>query len=401
MNTNFLRGRKRLLEAARKEDQKNGSGEVTRKRFAEDFVNDIMDDPHRSRFQLRELWEHVIPDGREFLEDYRSNGNVTLLEAGGASDSVAFTDFSNITNQYLFSMVKEQWETQPFLHTRMGIMSKFTPWQNGERVPGIGPLGDDNETIPEGEEYPTAKLSEEYLELPATAKRGFKVNVTKEAAFGDQTGQVVSLAQDQAKSMGFEEEKRFLDLITGQTNSYKYNGNAIDTYGDDSGTHNWDNLIASNALVDYTDVQNALLAWDDMTHPTNGEPIYPVGYTLLLPTDLVFTGRTIINATELQTVDNQANASTLRFTSPNPLAGLPFDIKYNAYVSARTGSTTTWFIGSFSQAFCKIYNWLLQTDQTPMNSHLMFDRDVVMSFKVSEKSEYAVLEPRYVIKCTA
>lgn len=399
-NKMFLRGQKRLLEAARNDDRKTGSRE-TRKRFAEDFAQNILDKPDRSTFELRDLWEHVIPDGREFLDDYKSNGNITLLEAGGAADSVAFTDFSNITNQWLFSMVKEQLEVQPFLHKSMGIPAKFTRWQNGERVPGVGPLGDDNEVVPEGEEYPTAKLSEEYLELPATSKRGFKVNVTKEAAFGDLTGRVVQEASSLTESMGYEEEKRFLDLITGQTNSYKYNGNAIDTYGDDSGNHNWDNLLASNGLTDYTDIQNALLAWDDMTHPTTAEPIYPVGYTVLLPTDLVMKARTIINATELETVDNQANATTLRYKAPNPLAGLPFDIASNAYVSARTSSTSTWYIGDFKKAFCKIFNWLLQTDQAPMNSHLMFDRDVVMSFKVSEKSEYGVIEPRYVIKNTA
>lgn len=394
MDTNFLREQRNCLESAREEDRKNGS-KTTIRRFYEDFVNDIKG---QSSFELRDLWEHVIPDGREFLEDYNSNGNVNLMEAAG--DSVAFTDFSNITNQWLFSMVKEQLETQPFLHRSMGIPSKFTPWQNGERVPGIGPLADDSEVVGEGEEYPTAKLSEEYIELPKTSKRGFKVNVTKEAAFGDQTGRVVSEAMSLTESMGYEEEKRFLDLITGQTNSYKYNGNSINTYGDNSGTHNWDNLIASNGLTDYTDIQNALLAWDDMTHPTTGEPIYPVGYTLLLPTDLVMKARTIINATELETVDNQANAATLRYKSPNPLAGLPMNIASNAYVSARTSSATTWYIGDFAKAFCKIYNWLMQTDQAPMNSHLMFDRDIVMSFKVSEKSEYAVMEPRYVIKNT-
>lgn len=397
MDKNFLRGQKRLLEAARNDDSRSG-GVNTRMRFAEDFAQQVADKPDRSSLQFREIWEHVIPDGRELIQDYRSNGDVTLLE--DAADSVAFTDFSNITNQYLFSMVKEQLQTQPFLHRSMGIQSKFTPWQNGERVPGIGPLSDDSEVVGEGEEYPTAKLSEEYIEMPATKKRGFKVQITKEAAFGDQTGRVVSTAMSMADAMGYEKEKRFLDLITGQTNSYNYNGNAIDTYGDNSGTHNWDNLIASNALVDYTDIQNALLAWDDMTHPTTGEPIFPVGYTLLLPTDLVMKARTIINATELETVDNQANATTLRYSSPNPLAGLPMSIASNAYVSARTSSTTTWYIGDFSKAFCEIYNWQMQTDQAPMNSQLFHDRDIVMSFKVSEKSEYAVEEPRYVIKCT-
>ncbi|HSG68905.1 MAG TPA: hypothetical protein VLA12_00745 [Planctomycetaceae bacterium] len=400
MDTTFLRGQKRLLEAARKEDGRKG-GSFTRKRFAEDFARDIADVPEKSTLQLRELWEHVIPDGREFIEDYRSNGNITLLEAGGAADSVAFTDFSNITNQWLFSMVKEQLARQMFLHKNMGIPSKFTPWQNGERVPGVGPLGDDSEVIPEGEEYPTAKLTEEYIELPNTSKRGFKVNVTKEAAFGDQTGRVTAEASSLTEAMGYEEEKRYLDLITGQTNSYKYNGNSINTYGDNSGTHNWDNLLATNGLVDYTDIQNALLAWDDMTHPTNGEPIMPAGYTMVLPTDLVMKARTIINATELQTVDNQATTPTLRYTSPNPLAGLNLGIASNAYVSARTSSASTWYIGDFTKAFCKIYNWLLTTDQAPMNSHLMYDRDIVMSFKVSEKSEYGVIEPRYVIKCTA
>ena len=398
MDTNFLRGRKRLLEAARKEDQKYG-GDATRKRFAQDFVKELMESGDPYRIQFGEILEHCIPEGREIFQDFRSNGETVLLEAGGAGSAVAFTDFSNITGQIVYSMIKPEWDNQRFLHQSM-VDSKFSPYQNGEKVPGIGRLGDDNEVISEGESYPRAKLSEEYIELPETKKRGFIVDVTKEAVFGDRTGDVLQKASAMGESMGYEEEKRFLDLITGVTNSYKYNGNAIDTYGDNSGNHNWDNLIASNALSDYTDIEAAILAWDDMTHPITGEPIMPMGYQLLVPTDLVMKARTIINATELETVDNQVSAGTYRFSAPNPLGGMPFSIESNAYVSARTGSTTTWFIGDFRKAFVEIYNWELRVDQAPMNSEAEFDRDIVASYKASKKSEYGVLEPRYVIKCT-
>jgi hypothetical protein len=399
MDTNFLRGQQRLLEAARVEDDKNG-GKSTRERFAKDFTNGIKDNLKNGEFEFRYLLEHVIPEGKEILRDYNVNGETALLEAGGTAGAVAFTDFSNITGQIMYSMIKPQWDAPKFLHTQM-VDSKFTPFQNGEKIPGIGALGDDSESIPEGELYPTGKLSEEYIELPKTTKRGFRVDVTKEAVFGDRTGQVLSMASSLGASMGYEEEKRFLDLITGVTNNYKYNGTAIDTYGDDSGTHNWDNLAASNGLVDYTDVETALLLWDGMSHPITGEPIMPEGYDVLVPSALNMTARNILNATEIVKVDNQANAATLRYKAANPLSSMSFTLRNNQYVSLRTGSSTTWYMGDFRKAFVECYNWQMKVEQAPMNSQMEFDRDIVASFKASKKSEYGTLEPRYVIKCTA
>lgn len=395
----LLESYRKPLLAARKEDEKTG-GDRCRKRLAEEIGKEFanLSDPYE--FQFGYLLESLIPEGREILQDYRATGETVLLEAGGAGAAVAFTDFSSITGQIVYSFIKEQLEVQSFLHNSMGVPSRFTPYQNGEKVPGIAPLGDDSETVGEGESYPRAKLSSEYIEMPATSKRGFIVDVTKEAVFGDRTGEVLQRAGQMAEAMGYEKEKRFLDLITGVSNSYNYNGNAIDTYGDSAGNHNWDNLIASNGLVDYTDIENAILAWDDMTHPITGEPIMPAGYDLLVPTDLVMTARNIINATEIEKVDNQANASTLRYTAANPLSGLPFTIRSNAYVSSRTASSTTWYIGDFAKAFVELYNWKMRVDQAPMNNHAEFERDIVASFKASDKSEYGVIEPRYVIKCT-
>ena len=395
----LLESYRKPLLAARKQDAERG-GDAGSKRVAEEIGKEFSELQDKYSFEFRHLLECLLPEGQELLRDYRSGADVALLEAGGAGSSVAFTDFSNITGQIIYSMIKEQFDTQPFLHTSM-VDSKYTPYMNGEKIPGIGPLGDDGEVIPEGEAYPRAKLSEEYIELPETKKRGFIVDVTKEAVFGDRTGRVLETAASLGRSLGYEKEKRFLDLATGVTNSYKYNGNAIDTYGNNSGNHNWDNLIASNALADYTDIEAAILAWDDMTHPITGEPIMPMGYQVLVPTDLVMTARTIINATEYQTVDNQVNASTGRFTSANPLAGMPFEIVSNAYVSARTGSTTTWFIGDFRKAFIYCYNHPLTVVQAPQNNSAEFERDIVASFKASERGSFGVIEPRYVIKCTA
>lgn len=385
----------RLLEAARR-DRNEG-------RFFADFKEGL-DEGHikPQDFSIRALFEDFVPDGREIVGSWspRSGGGssgVRLVEA-----NVQTSDFSNITGQLVFSMILDAFNDPIFLADRL---LRTVPTQfSGEKIPGIGRIGDEAESIAEGAPYPTAGVQEEWIETPVTTKRGMIVPVTKEAIFFDRTGILLERAREVGQWLGVNKEKRALDVATGSGGSiYSRNGGALTaTYGDDSGTHNWDNLQASNALSDWTDVENAELLFDGLLDPNTGEPIIVLPNALLIPTALKHTAKRLISATEIRRgTDATANVGNATVTlSANPILN-QYEILTSPYVKARTSSATTWFIGDFPGAFWYMENWPITSVEAPPNSEVEFTHDVVQRFKVSERGTVAVAEPRKVVKNTA
>jgi len=46
-------------------------------------------------------------------------------------------------------------------------------------------------------------------------------------------------------------------------------------------------------------------------------------------------------------------------------------------------------------------NWPITVTQSPLGSEADFTQDIVVRFKASERGTPAVINPRYVVKCTA
>jgi hypothetical protein len=59
-----------------------------------------------------------------------------------------------------------------------------------------------------------------------------------------------------------------------------------------------------------------------------------------------------------------------------------------------------WFIGDFRKAFAYMENWPITVTQSPPGSEADFNQDIVVRFKASERGAAAMLNPRYVVKCT-
>lgn len=349
-------------------------------------------------FRIRELFEHFVDDGREAIASWspRSGGpksGVKLRESG--VDTAAF---ANITGQIVYSKVLTAFNDPVFVAPRVTttVPTEF----DGEKIPGMGRTGDEAETVAEGHPYPLAGFGEEWINTPSIAKRGFIVPVTKEAIFFDRTGLILERARETAQWLAVNKEKRVLDMVLGITTSYSRNGAAaVAAYGDTSATHPFDNLAASNALADYTDVENAQLLFDALLDPNTGEPIIVNATQVICGTSLVMTARRVFNATQFEYV---ATHSTF---SPNPLGTSAFDIVSNQYVASRltAGSvaTSTWYLGDFRNAFWYMENWPITSSEAPSNSELEFTHDIVARYKVSERGAPACIEPRRAVKSTA
>jgi hypothetical protein len=352
-------------------------------------------------FSLRDLAEATIPDGREFVRllDPRSkSGGIDLLEAAGVVDTATF---SNISGQIIFSKIMEGFTSEAFVASRMveTIPTRFS----GEKIPGVGQIGDMAEPIDEGAIYPNVGLQEDWIETPATTKRGMIVPVTKEAIFFDRTHLVLQRAGEVGEFLGLNKEKRILDcLIDDNTTDhrYKWKGTVYATY---QASDPWVNVAATNGLVDWTSVDVAEQVLAAMTDPSTGEPILVNADTILVCPESLHAARRVVSATQIEQVDVDGSNSVRTFAA-NPMAG-SYAVVSSRLLRARLATagepTSNWYLGNFRKAFAYMENWGLTVTQAPQNSEAEFTQDIMIRFKASERGAAATLEPRYVVKNTA
>ena len=223
--------------------------------------------------------------------------------------------------------------------------------------------------------------------------------MTKEAIFFDRTHLVLTRAAEVGEILGLNKEKRLLDLIVGVTNNYKHNGAALNTYYTSTP---WKNQLAANELVDWTDVDAAEQLFAEMLDPATGEPVLVRGTTVLVMPAYRHAAHRVFNAAEIDYTDG--GSTTTR--AANPLGNYRVHesrLAYRRIVASGVAAADAkkwWFIGDFRKAFAYMENWPITVSQAPLGSEADFNNDVVLRFKASERGAAAVLNPRYVVKCT-
>ena len=348
-------------------------------------------------FSIRDLAESFIEDGSEWVRNLtsRKGGFKNLQEAANAVDTTAF---SNITGQIVYNKILEGYENPDFLWPNV-CETIPTQFINGERMAGIGGLGDAAELVDEAMPYPMVGTNEEYVDTPATQRRGMIVPVTRDIIIADRTGLLMDRCGNTGHYLGINKEKRVLDAVLGVTNSYKRNGTATNTYLTSGAYINQ----ATNLLVNYTNIEAAELGLSAITDPNTGEPILQNPNTIIVPLALRKTAERIVNATQVGAVDNTVSASTIRtyFNNLPKLQGSGgYTILTSAYVKQRTNSATNWFLGDPKKCFAYMEVWKIETEQAGNNSEMAFTNDIFMRFKVSERGVPAIKNPRFMYQST-
>ena len=340
-------------------------------------------------FSLRHLFEAFVDDGRELADSFspRHGGGVALLES-----AVDTSTFSNITGQVVYTAVMDAFESEAFVFSPLvqTIRTQF----NGEKIPGISRLGDVAEAIAEGASYPQVGLHEDWIETPETTKRGFIVPVTKEAIFFDRTNILLQRAAEVGEFLGLNKEKRVIDSVIDENvtdHRYKWKGTSYATYQSSSP---WDNVTASNSLVDWTSVDAAEQTLNNITDPNTGEPVLVTPTHLLVTPQNVNVARQIIHATEIRSGVGDPQEMTTR----NPID--TYRIASSRLLAARMATDTSWYLGNPHKAFAYMQNWPVTVVQAPSNSEAEFTQDIVVRFKASERGAAATLEPRVITKST-
>ncbi len=348
-------------------------------------------------FSIRDLAETLVPDGREWVRllDPRSTGSVHVLEAGDGVDATAFL---NITGQVIYSKIMEAYTQEAFVVSK--LVSTIPTRLDGEKIPGVSRVADTVDEIAPGMPYPHLGFGEDYIETPSTTKHGFIVPVTKEAVFFDRTHLVLSRAAEVGEMLGLNKEKRLIDLVIGVTNNYKWKGTSYNTY---QTAAPWVNTLATNELVDWTNVDAAEQLFADILDPNTGEPVLIRGTTVLVTPAYRHAAHRVFQAAELTFT---AAGGTTATVAANPLTGYRVHdsrLVYRRIVASGVAAATAkkwWFVGDFRRAFAYMENWPITVTQAPVGSEAEFNSDIVLRFKASERGAAAVLNPRYVVKNT-
>lgn len=324
-----------------------------------------------------------------------------LLESQGAVTSAAFT---NITGQIVYSAILEPYKAEEFVFTQM-IPEVDTKFLDGEKMAGINEIGDEIQIRGETFPYAVAGVSEDWIFTPSIPDRGVVVPVTWEAVFQDRTGRVLEECAKVGLSGGRNREKRAIDAVIDEnTTRHRYNwrGTVIATYGDNSGTHTWDNLTASNALVDWTDLDNSEQTHNAIVNPYTGEPIDIELTDFIVTKQLEQTARRIVSATEIRVI-TPGYATTGNPTQTNQAN--PYNNKYKVVTSKllaqRLGTDTSWFLGNIAKAVRAMVAEKPDVVEAPPNNHDEFWRRIVKQYRFNERVEYVVVQPRALQKNTA
>lgn len=343
--------------------------------------------------------------GYEEFKHARATREIDFKRLTEASGAVSTASFMNVQNQLIYATTMNAYEDPEFVLTRL------IPVRNGripgtERIPGIQRMGNETAVVGEGKDYPIFGPGEDYIEFTEPDKKGGIVPVTKEVIFYDNTGLVVSRCQEVGRTYGIQLEIAAADCLIDENvtnHRYRWKGTAIATYNNNTGTHTWDNLEASNGLTDWATLNKPYLLLRQMTDPYTGLPCMFSPKHLLVDSTLEIQAKITIGAmSNRQAVGGYATSGNLnQQSSDNPFASFGIQVIATPYIGYRMSTDTNWFIGDATKAFVRNEHFPMEVTQAPANSEDDFKRDIVSQFKVSGKMKYETPQPRAMVKNTA
>jgi hypothetical protein len=270
-------------------------------------------------------------------------------------------------------------------------------------------IGDEIADVDEGKPYPEVGPSEDWIDTPETRKRGMVARASKEAVFFDQTGVFLERLTVLGDWLGVNDEKRAITCIVdaGETQQQKYRytwrGATIATYGANSGTHTWDNLVTGNALVTYANVQAAWQALVQITDPYTGEPQNVDIKHILVPPALAFAVPYALKGMTKKTAPGyETSGNPVSTEIPNPTGDIigSIEILTSQLFRSISGSDSNWYIGDIGRAFEQIENWPMTVTTLGAGSQMEFDLDVIFQAKVSKRSTFNTKQPRAMVQNT-
>lgn len=240
---------------------------------------------------------------------------------------------------------------------------------------------------------------------------GRMISLTREVIFEDRTSEVLKLAKDIGRASGQHKAKMIIQTIEGLARdafeestsaAANYRGTALaasDLYSNDHASQDGqtnDNLEASNALVDYTDVDKVYQLFAKMVDEA-GSAIDVVPSAVLIPTALKATAAKIFKSDLLMAVGNTDVTNIPTYNPINDLGAGNLTIVSSIFLA----NTTTWYLGAFNKQLLWLNVFMPATASQGANSELAFTNQIVARFRFSYHAGVGHTDWRYIVKNTA
>ena len=395
------------------EDAKALAKKIGPEQYAKKLVNGLLSGKIRpDAISLRREFEAIVGCSPSLFKSSAVQKSVGYVhQAAGEWNTSMFPNFNEVVGASVQAQILESFEKAPMPVHKMFLPGETVSGKDiyGGKMPTILPPEEASDwQVNEGGPYPHLSTSEHYIEFSESVKRGGIVSITWEQLEADTYGMTLAAAKQIGESAAKWMEKAILKIILGLENPYSENGTSYNTYLS-SGTIPWvgPNLLASNELVDYTDIENVYSAFSKIEDP-QGDPVaIPAdGWDILVMPQKAMTARKIINLTEVQ-----ETSGTKTSVSTNPISGLlktpiasawAYQLLDDAGVS---DPEKVWITGDFKRAFglkvASPLQVLTRQDSGSLASGRGFTHDIVEEFKVMWRVAWYVRDPRFVVKSTA
>lgn len=281
---------------------------------------------------------------------------------------------------------------------------------------GIGHYIDQARERKPNEQHPRASLTERWVTIPETQERALGIDFTREAAFLDQTGDLLAAGPRIGESVAYPRAIQIYDTVLGITNTYKFKNVAYNTYQTAAGTspapNNYVNSIANPITDELTMAELVYTQFSTMKDPTSYVPIQIVPRQVIGMPGKAIRLATILNAAQIRIGDGASGAIAVYSDSqfgagllqlPTVLAN-PWIYKrvtdadgLNLSGAAASGIT---FWGDFPRAFGYSENWGLNVQSASADNYQALDQGLIASYFANERGRAFVKDPRYALKCT-
>lgn len=268
----------------------------------------------------------------------------------------------------------------------------------------------------EGMSYQDTDFGERDVQV-YMADFGRTISLTREAIFNDRTNSLIQQAQGIGDYTGQHRARMIIQTLEGlprtafkeaanASKAFTYKGTSFQAASIYSATNHTTidgrtnaNLIASNGLNDYTNIQSAMQLFNKMKTPRGHEMIVNPT-TILVHSDNEVKAWQILNTPQFAMVGQGKVADPVIAHLSNPYGpgGLK---KFNVIGSRYVSAAGTWYIGDPKKQLKWVWVYRPATASMAASSEKAFLNNIVMTYKFSYHGGCGHTDYSYLMKCTA
>lgn len=272
------------------------------------------------------------------------------------------------------------------------------------------------EIRPESMSYEETNFGERDITVKL-ADFGRTLSVTRETIFNDRTGQLLENARGFGELGAQHRAKMIIQTLevlprsafkepTGGSKAFTYKGTSHQNTVFYNATNHSTidgrvnaNLVASNSLVDYTDIKAAMLLFNAMKTPAGNEMMVNPRF-VVVHADKEVDAWQILSTDTFWKAGQGANVAPVDYHNANPYG--PKGLRRFTVVASRFVNTnTTWYLGDIPKQLKWIWIWKPSTAVLAQSSERAFFNNILITYKFSYHGGCGHSDYSYIVKNTA